>query len=57
MIVPTYRSRYGYPWRWAFIAEFWWRLEHCGIDRVERFAYPRRKAAERNGVASDEERR
>lgn len=49
---PAYQTRYGYPWRVAAVAEFWWRLEHCGIARVERFAYPRRKAAERKGAGS-----
>ena len=46
----NYRSRYGYPRRWAIIAELWWRLEHCGVRRIELFAYPRRKAAERRGA-------
>ena len=35
-----YHSRYGYP-RWiAYIAEFWWRIEHLSGPRL---GYPRRK--------------
>jgi hypothetical protein len=55
----TYHRRYGYPWRWAIAAEFWWRVEHLGYYRggegglcayVNRFGYVKRKAAERRGV-------
>lgn len=52
LLRPTYQTRYGYPYRTALLAEFWWRLEHCRVHVVERFAYPRRKAAERKGPAA-----
>jgi len=47
-----YRCVYGYPIRWAILAELAWRLEHCGAARIERWAYPRRKACERRACAS-----
>lgn len=60
----NYRSRYGYPAWEAFVAEVWWRLEHIrwsrlGEDddegsiwnRIRVFAYPKRKAWERRGIA------
>jgi hypothetical protein len=57
----AYRTRYGYPWRWALAAEFWWRVEHLFYRRyrgsdggmfgsVNRVAYRYRKAAERRGA-------
>jgi hypothetical protein len=33
MLGQTYRYRYGYPWRWAILAEVAWRLEHLGWAR------------------------
>jgi hypothetical protein len=44
----AYQSRYGYPFRWALLAEIAWRLEHW-FPRVPRF-YRWRKAAERRGT-------
>lgn len=59
-----YRIRYGYPWRWALVAEVWWRLEHlpyrggdgglCGY--ITRYAYRHRKAVERRGHETGTER-
>ncbi|CAA9322754.1 MAG: hypothetical protein AVDCRST_MAG68-2064 [uncultured Gemmatimonadetes bacterium] len=52
----SYRTRYGYSWPRAVQAEAWWRLEHLGVyrgadgglcGRVRRYAYAKRKAAER----------
>lgn len=57
--VLAYRTRYGYPWRHALAAEFWWRVEHLGCYRggdgglcgvVRRFGYRQRKAAERRAT-------
>lgn len=57
----TYRS-YGYPWRWAILAELFWRIEHVpfrcarnGIDdgplsRIGSWGYRLRKACERRGA-------
>lgn len=45
----TYRYRYGYPWRWAILAEVAWRIEHGPLVRR---AYGWRKAAERAGHAA-----
>lgn len=49
----TYRYRYGYPWRWAFLAEVAWRIEHLPwrYDGFARWGYRRRKACERRGAA------
>jgi hypothetical protein len=56
MLGRTYRSRYGYPWRWAVLAEIAWRLEHAPLRRdgqpfarLARRAYRWRKSAERRG--------
>jgi hypothetical protein len=53
----TYRYRYGYPWRWALLAEVAWRLEHLPwsydgqpLAPLSRRAYRWRKAAERRGA-------
>jgi hypothetical protein len=53
----TYRTVYGYPWRHALSAEFWWRVEHLPwrydgqlFAPLTRHAYGRRKAAERRGA-------
>lgn len=54
-----YHRVYGYPPRWAFMAELAWRLEHCGpfwarydgrpLATFSRKGYQWRKAAERKG--------
>lgn len=53
-----YRTRYGYPFGIAGVAEFWWRVEHVGYYRggdgglfgvVRRLGYRQRKAWERRG--------
>ncbi len=58
MIWPgrDYHRRYGYPSRWAFLAELAWRLEHAPfsdegqpLERVAARGYAWRKAAERRG--------
>ncbi len=60
-LVPEYRSRYGYPWKEALIAEFWWRIEHLGYYRggdgglfgyVRRYGYFQRKTWERRGTVA-----
>lgn len=52
----AYEARYGYRFRDAIRAEFWWRVEHVGYYRggngglcgiVRRWGYRKRKAAER----------
>lgn len=57
----AYRTRYGYPWRWAILAELAWRLEHlprwgeddagehAWLGRIGNRAYRWRKGAERRG--------
>ena len=45
----TYHDRYGYSWRHAITAEFWWRVEHHGPFKS--YGYRKRKAAERRGAA------
>jgi hypothetical protein len=45
----TYRTTYGYPWRWAIAAELAWRLEHTPTGPLARAGYRWRKAAERRG--------
>jgi hypothetical protein len=51
----AYQTRYGYRFRDALRAEFWWRVEHIGRYRggdgglcgaVGRIGYRQRKAAE-----------
>lgn len=58
---PAYQTRYGYPWRIAVVAEFWWRVEHLGVYRggngglfgcVNRLGYVQRKTWERRGAAA-----
>jgi hypothetical protein len=45
--------RYGYPWRWAIPAEFFWRVEHTpGSTRLRRFGYRLRKRCEHRGYAA-----
>lgn len=48
----TYRT-YGYPWRWAMVAELCWRLEHWRWSRNLRVRgrsfYSLRRAAEQRG--------
>lgn len=53
----AYQTRYGYRLRDALRAEAWWRLEHLPwradgqvFGLLARFAYGRRKAAERRAV-------
>lgn len=46
-IVPVYVSRYGYPWRWALLAELFWRIEHGPALRG--WGYRMRKACEHRG--------
>lgn len=55
--MSTYHFRYGYPWRWAILAEFAWRIEHLPLrDEGQMFAsfaragYRWRKSAERHGA-------
>lgn len=43
----TYCRRYGYPWRWAVIAEACWRVEHW--PHAPGVFYAWRHAAERRG--------
>ena len=45
----TYHDRYGYPYRIAVMAEFWWRLEHFR-GPWQGYAYRQRKAWERRGA-------
>lgn len=59
MLGRTYRYRYGYPWRWAVVAEIAWRFEHLPwrqdgqlLAPLARRAYALRHAAERRGAAS-----
>lgn len=56
MISLTYQTRYGYPWRWAILAEIAWRIEHLPLSYdgqvfapLARAAYGWRKDAERRG--------
>jgi hypothetical protein len=42
-----YHRVYGYPVRWAVLAELAWRLEHCGVARMEHRGYAWRKRFER----------
>lgn len=44
---PAYKTKYGYPWRGAIVAEFWWRVEHLGPQRIRSIGYAHRKSAER----------
>jgi hypothetical protein len=51
-----YRRVYGYPLKWAVLAELGWRLEHAPLsdegqplERLAANAYGWRKAAERRG--------
>ncbi len=55
----AYEARYGYRFRDAARAEFWWRVEHVGYYRggdgglfgyVRRLGYRRRKRAEREAT-------
>lgn len=46
--VLTYRTAYGYPWRWAILAEFFWRWEHTRLPG-HLWAYRMRKTCERRG--------
>jgi hypothetical protein len=48
VIGRTYHRRYGYPWRWAVLAEIAWRFEHSPFFPLR--AYRWRKAAERRGI-------
>jgi hypothetical protein len=34
VIGRTYHRRYGYPWRWAILAELAWRFEHLPLGRL-----------------------
>lgn len=45
----TYRTRYGYPWRWAILAELCWRIEHTPTGAIARWGYRKRKACEHRG--------
>jgi len=56
--VLAYRTKYGYPWRWAFVAELFWRVEHLPLSfegqvfaPLARWGYRMRKAAEHRGSA------
>lgn len=44
----TYHDVYGYPWRWALLAEVAWRMEHWRRLSPP-WSYGWRKAAERRG--------
>jgi hypothetical protein len=46
----TYRTRYGYPLKWALVAEFFWRVEHLPWPGcLHRWGYRMRKASEHRG--------
>jgi hypothetical protein len=45
-----YHRRYGYPVRWAILAELAWRLEHWPLGTIAGRAYGWRKAMERRGA-------
>lgn len=54
----VYRTRYRYPWRWAIIAELFWRIEHLPLRYegqvfapLARWGYGMRKASEHRGAA------
>jgi hypothetical protein len=64
MIGRQYHRVYGYPWRWAILAELAWRVEHMMHDRLSRDdagmrlprwigrqGYAYRKRFERRGAA------
>lgn len=48
-----YRDRYSYPWRWALLAELFWRIEHSRTP-LRHWGYRQRKAFEHRGVQSQE---
>lgn len=59
MIGRAYHRRYGYPWRWAILAEiawriehvpFGWRREHGPLAWLARRGYTWRKTFERHGA-------
>lgn len=62
MLGRHYHRVYGYPWRWAFLAEIAWRIEHLGdglrfrgepliwLWPINNWAYPWRKRFERAGT-------
>lgn len=57
IVITNYHSHYGYPWRWAITAEFFWRLEHLPLSYegqlfapVARWGYRMRKTCERRGA-------
>jgi hypothetical protein len=61
MAIPgrTYHRRYGYPWRWAILAEAAWRIEHLPwrldgqpFALLARWGYRHRKQWERRGAQS-----
>lgn len=50
----AYRTRYGYPWKWALAAEVAWRIEHLPLSDegkvlapIARWGYRMRKSFER----------
>jgi hypothetical protein len=48
----TYHRRYGYRWRDAIRAEFWWRVEHGPGAALRRLGYRCRKHAERRATGA-----
>jgi hypothetical protein len=54
--VLNYRTDYGYPWRWAILAEVFWRIEHLPWNYdgqvfapLSRWGYRMRKTCEHRG--------
>jgi hypothetical protein len=52
-----YHRTYGYPWRWAILAEICWRIEHLPLRyegqplaKIARAGYRWRRAMERRGA-------
>lgn len=52
----NYRTDYGYPWRWAILAEVFWRIEHLPWNYdgqvfapLSRWGYRMRKTCEHRG--------
>lgn len=52
LLGATYRYRYGYPWRWAILAEIAWRIEHMPLGPIARWGYVKRHQFERRGIAA-----